>query len=348
MPDRSGLASAGIGAGRSDSSADGRIEGTGAPAWRRLAPWVFGLLSLSILVAVVAHLGEIERFVELARGARPHWLLLAGLVQVATYACAAGVWHRALRRAGHPKSLASLVPLGVAKLFTDQAVPTGGISGTVLVVRGLGRRQVPAETAMAALLIGLVSFYTAYLSAALISLSILWLHHRASPVLLAITALFSAAAVGVPAAVLWLRRLATRAVPAWLARLPGIGALLDAAAQAPTDLLRDPRLLGETVALQLAVFVLDALTLWLAFRAIGEAIDFWVVFVSFITASIAATIGPIPLGLGTFEAGSVAMLGLLGVPLESALTATLLLRGLTFWLPMLPGLWLARREIGPG
>jgi len=33
--------------------------------------------------------------------------------------------------------------------------------------------------------------------------------------------------------------------------------------------------------------------------------------------------------------------------LEAALTATLLLRGLTFWLPMLPGLWIARRELRP-
>jgi len=30
---------------------------------------------------------------------------------------------------------------------------------------------------------------------------------------------------------------------------------------------------------------------------------------------------------------------------EAALAATLLLRGLTFWLPMVPGLWLARREM---
>jgi glycosyltransferase 2 family protein len=55
---------------------------------------------------------------------------------------------------------------------------------------------------------------------------------------------------------------------------------------------------------------------------------------------------PIPLGLGTFETACVGMLALLGVAIESALTATLLLRGLTFWLPMVPGLWLARREIG--
>jgi len=54
-----------------------------------------------------------------------------------------------------------------------------------------------------------------------------------------------------------------------------------------------------------------------------------------------ATIGPIPVGLGTFKVASVAM----GVSLEAALAATLLLRGFTVRLPMLPGIWLARREL---
>lgn len=80
-------------------------------------------------------------------------------------------------------------------------------------------------------------------------------------------------------------------------------------------------------------------------HAIGHNVAPSAVFSSFIMASVAATVGPIPLGLGTFEAVSVTMLGLLGVPLEAGLTATLLLRGFTFWLPMLPGLWLARREL---
>jgi hypothetical protein len=49
--------------------------------------------------------------------------------------------------------------------------------------------------------------------------------------------------------------------------------------------------------------------------------------------------------LATFEAASVAMLTTLGVGTEAALTATLLLRGFTFWLPMLPGFWLVRKEL---
>lgn len=59
-----------------------------------------------------------------------------------------------------------------------------------------------------------------------------------------------------------------------------------------------------------------------------------------------ATIGLVPLGLGTFEATAVGLLHALGVGVETAFAATLMLRGLTFWLPMLPGVWLARREVG--
>jgi uncharacterized protein (TIRG00374 family) len=134
----------------------------------------------------------------------------------------------------------------------------------------------------------------------------------------------------------------------WVRRLPGTALLLKTIAEAPTDLLRDPVLLAETVILEFAVFALDALTLWLVFRALGDTPAIWAAYVSFIMASMAATLGPIPLGLGTFEAACVGMLSLLGVTIETALAATLLLRGLTFWLPMVPGLWLAKREIAPG
>ena len=64
--------------------------------------------------------------------------------------------------------------------------------------------------------------------------------------------------------------------------------------------------------LELGVFALDALTLWLVFRALGDTPAIWVPFVSFIMASMAATLGPIPLGLGTF----VGMLSLLGVAIR--------------------------------
>ena len=84
-------------------------------------------------------------------------------------------------------------------------------------------------------------------------------------------------------------------------------------------------LLGETVALEGTIFALDALTLGWRLCAFGAAPPIWVAFVSFIMASMAATLVPIPLGLGSFEAACVGML--LGVAIEAALAATLLLRG---------------------
>ncbi|CAG4909842.1 lysylphosphatidylglycerol synthase transmembrane domain-containing protein [Paraburkholderia saeva] len=307
--------------------------------------WAVGLVAFLAVILVVLHFGSLQKMVELARSARPGWLLVALLVQAATYVSAACVWDRALYRAGHPLSLRTLVPLGIAKVFTDQVLPSGGISGTMLVVRGLIRRHVPAEIAMAAMLVGLVSYDGAYLIVVLASASVLWLQHRMNLPLFVGVAIFVVVTVAAPTAVLGLKQWGKRKPIAWLSKCLGSTALLQELIDAPTHLLRSPRLLLQTVALQLAIFVLDAFTLWLAFNAIGKAPQLWVVFVSFTIASMVATIGPIPVGLGTFEATSVGMLSLLGVSVEAALAGTLLLRGLTFWLPMLPGVWLARREL---
>ena len=310
-------------------------------------PWAFGLLTLFALVLAIGHFGTLEEFTRLALAVRPEWFILACVVQMATYVSASLVWRQVLRRAGYPRRLLTLVPLGIAKLFTDQVVPSGGVSGAILVVGGLTRRGVPTNAAMAVLLVGLVAYFGAYLVSVLASLAILWLHGRANAPLFVAVAIFVAIVVAIPSGVLWMRQWANRLPAIWLRRLPGAALLLRAIAKAPTDLLRDPALLAETVTLELAVFVFDALTLWLVFRALGDTPPIWIAFVSFIMASMAATLGPIPLGLGTFEAACVGMLSLLGIGIEAALAATLLLRGLTFWLPMVPGLWLARRELAP-
>jgi uncharacterized membrane protein YbhN (UPF0104 family) len=97
--------------------------------------------------------------------------------------------------------------------------------------------------------------------------------------------------------------------------------------------------------LQAAIFALDAGTLWAALHAVGLDSSFWIALPSLVLASIVTTLGPVPLGLGTFEATAVGTLAALGTPLQAALAATLLLRGFTVWLPMLPGLYLARRRL---
>jgi len=315
-------------------------------SWKPLGFWLFGLLALIAVIIVVLRIGELGRFAELAQEAEPRWLVLALGLQGLTYVCASSVWYAALARAGERRSLRSLVPLGIAKLFTDQALPSGGISGTLLVMRGLARRGVPAHIAMGALLVGLVSFYTAYGLAALGGLAALQLQNAVGPAVIVVAALFAIFVIGVPAVVLSLRRLQNDSWLHRLSRASGAAALLESVADAPSDLLRDPALMAKTTALQLAIFLLDAATLGVMLRALGQAISPIFVFGSFMVADVVATIGPIPLGLGVFEGAAVAMLNMTGISIEAALAATLLLRGFTFWLPMLPGLWLAHRELG--
>ena len=208
---------------------------------RRLLPWIVGLLGVLALILAVSQFGSLERIVELARSARPAWLFLAVLVQAATYVCAALVWRQALRYAGHPRTLLTLVPLGIAKLFTDQVLPSGGISGTMLVVTGLIRRRVPAEVAMAAMLAGLVSYEIAYLAVVFGSAGILWHHHRSTLPLFVGVGIFAIITVAIPSAILGLRRWGNRRLIAWLDRLLGMTASFRALAEASPP---QPRLAG--------------------------------------------------------------------------------------------------------
>lgn len=316
--------------------------GRGKVSWLRFRGWFVGVLLLSGLILLVTHFGELEQFAVLVRQAQPVWLLLAVALQLATYTSVASVWYLALRYSGGGHSLLSLVPLGVAKLFSDQAMPSAGMSGTAFFIAALNRRGVPAHLCMATLLLSLVAYYAAYLLAALVSVTLLYSYHELHAWIIALVAVFMFLAVGIPVGALWLRHVARRELPPLLMRIPGMESLLNAIATAPADLLRSPLLVAAATLLHGSVFVLDAATLWVMLHVVGVQVSFWVAFPSFMLASMVATVGPIPLGLGTFEVTSVSMLSVLGVPLEAALASTLLLRGFTLWLPMLPGMWLVK------
>jgi uncharacterized protein (TIRG00374 family) len=321
--------------------------------WRLELSWLTGLLILAAVMLVVSRRTEIEHFAELARSAQPLWLVGGLALQVMTYLCAAAVSYSALQRSELRPSFWSIVPLGLAKLFTDQAIPTGGISGTLLLLRGLVRRGVPNGIAMAALLINLVSFYAAYIMAVAIALFLLYLQNVLDPMILAAAGIFLFIAAGIPALVLTLWHWSRLRTPpgllgkltALVARFPGLSNLISAMAAAPTELLSDFRPFIKATLLQFGIFVLDAATLWIMLQSLG--LDVWptVAYTALTIATLATTVGPVPLGLGTFEAVSVAMLHGQGISLAAALTATLLLRGFTFWLPMIPGMILARKEL---
>jgi glycosyltransferase 2 family protein len=180
--------------------------------------------------------------------------------------------------------------------------------------------------------------------AAALSVALLWLFHQLQPWILIVAGIFALVAVTIPSGALWLQHRGNRGLPSWLRRVPKLSQFLEVLSEAPGDLVRNPAVLWTATTCQFVVILLDAATLWIMLLAVGQHASFWTALPSFFLASMVAMIGPIPLGLGTFEATCVTVLHLLGIPVAPALTATLLFRGFTMWLPMLPGMWLARRE----
>jgi Mg2+-importing ATPase len=317
---------------------------------RHGARWIAWLLGIGLLGAVVGgavHFSEQQSFLELAERAEPWWLAAAVLLQAGTYLAQGGIWRRVGHACGYILPVRAAFELSLAKLFADQALPSGGVSSSVLIAQALEQRRLPPPAVKASVLINIASYHLAYVVALLAAMVIMTVRGESNP-LIAITAVvFLAFSMGLSAAVLWLAGRDIERLPARVRRMPVARTVLVFVAGADRRLVRSWRMLADTIALQGAIILLDAATMWILIRALGSRASMAGVFVSFMIASLFRTMGIVPGGLGTFEASSVVTLRMAGVDIATGLSATLLFRGLSFWLPMLPGYWFSRRAVAP-
>jgi uncharacterized membrane protein YbhN (UPF0104 family) len=194
---------------------------------------------------------------------------------------------------------------------------------------------------MTALLAAALSYYAAFFAVGVLAFVLLWHSGDLTVAWRSRFVAFMAVIAAMATGLLIVSRSRGNLIPTAILRWRPFRRLAKTLDQVRLDLLRDPRLIFATVAYQLAIFLLDTATLWCARRAVNLNLDVARVFTSFILASIVATLSPIPLGLGSFEGSCTGLLHLFGGGLEARLTATLILRGLTLWLPMVPGLWVS-------
>jgi Mg2+-importing ATPase len=308
----------------------------------RWLAWVIGSALLLAVVVAASRLAEEREFVRIVEQAEPLWLVVAVLLQAGTYLAQA----EALRAV--PMSSRIVLPRGwlyqlsLAKLFVDQALPSAGLSSTLVIVKALEARGVPRPAAAACAMINIASYHAAYIVTLIAALVITSVLHEASVVLVSVSVLFIAFALGMTVGVIVLA--GRRAKPGGLVtRLPGIRSAIEFLERSDAVLVRNRRLLTVATAWQIAIFLLDAATIWVCIRALGAMAAPDAVFASFMISSLVRTMGIVPGGLGTYEAASVLTLRFVGVSLSVALSATLVFRGLSFWVPMLPGLWASRR-----
>jgi Mg2+-importing ATPase len=324
---------------------ESELSGVTSRFRRSLATWLVALAALAAVVLVASRWAEAGRLAEAAARAKPAWLVVALLLQAATYGAQANLWRLVLGRSGERQSFGGLLRLSLAELFVDQALPSASVSGALFVADSLARRGVRRAAIAMAILTDLMAFYVAYILALGGACVVLARDGLLSATAAHFAIAFVGVCAGLCAALVWLVR---RGVPATLpvvGRSHRLRAVLDLLHASDVGAALRPFALVAPVVLQLSVFLLDAATFGVLAASVGASLAPHVFFAAYMFASLARTVSILPGGLGTFEAVATGALALAGVPVPEALVATLLFRALSFWLPMLPGLACARFEV---
>ena len=306
-----------------------------SPLWLALA----GAVVLVSIYGAAAAIGGLGDTWALVRSADSAWLIPAGLAEAGSYAG----WVVLLRtvtddeRVGWRDS-ARITLAGVA---ATRLLATGGAGGVALTVWALRRRGLAAAAVARAEAALLVAVYGAFLVAVAAVGSALYVHLLDGPSPTALTlapALLAAGAIGV--------------VVALAATTSGPGRPAEAgAARWRWRLTAAPRLLGEGLrhgwalvrrgrvgmAGSLAWWIGDVLALWCSYRAFGGAPAAGALVMAYLVGQLGNLL-PLPGGVGGIDGAMIGALIAFGAPAADAALAVLAYRGVSFWLPTIPGL----------
>lgn len=291
------------------------------------------LLVLGFLVYLIAAgFGGLQLSLDAIRTAETRYILLAAVAIAASYVCAA-VTYKLLA----PKRIGLLATLlvQVAGGLVNRMLPAG-LGGMGLNVFYLKKRghSVPVAAAVAATnnalgAIGNVLLVAVSLLLFPVDISRIQLPAVAWPV-----------AVGAVAAICILLALAARQ-----------GSLAGKLRRSLSEMMRYVRGCfarpGNSLLALLSSCLLTGLHglgLFFVLQAIGEPQSWPVVLLAVSFGAFVGAAIPTPGGLGGAEAGIAATLVTFGVPVNVSVAAALVYRGLTYWLPLLPG-YLALRIV---
>ncbi|KTD17736.1 lysylphosphatidylglycerol synthase transmembrane domain-containing protein [Legionella jordanis] len=311
----------------------------------KISKWIIGFFVFILILLVYIHFTELSKFVLLLRQIKPLWFLLALLFQVGTYACLAAVWWIALSYLQENILFKNLLLLSLAQLFVNQTIPSSGLSGTTVVTQFLLKRDISTKAIALAIALNVFARQISYILVFILSIAILWLNHGLGKALIILTVIFTSIMVIIfaGAAVLWILARKNK-LPSILKRHKNLESLVSAIKKLNPRLLLDVRVSLPAIALSIAIFIFDSLTLWMILLALGIHLNFALVFSAQVIAQAVATLSFVPGGLGVFEGSLTGVLHLLGLSIEPALAATILFRGLTYWLPMIPGFFITQKE----
>lgn len=316
---------------------------------------VWGVVVTGVIWLLLAHATELRHVLEACAQARPGWLAVAVLLQVAYQFAYAGIYQTAMAAFDVRIPLPRMTAVFLGALALNFVAPG---SGNALFVTEASRRGLSASRAAAgAVLVRVVDFATFALLViyALIYLAVrhdLYAYELAGGVglvaVIAGWALLLVLGIWWPAALLRLLGWVSRLV-AWVSARMGKPSPLDEGwAQRMTDEYGDaaklaadePRRLLPPVWVSLLAHAIDLLSLGALFAAFSQPAHPGLIITGFTIAVLFWIVAITPQGVGVVEGSMAFVYHSLGVEVATATSIALAFRALTFWLPMLAG-WLA-------
>ena len=224
----------------------------------------------------------------------------------------------------------------LASSFVTLVTPAA-VGGAAVNIRYLQRRKIPAAVAAASVGVSQVVAFVMHISLLVIFIALTGTN-ESNPIKLPVVAYFIIAGLV--------------AIAATVAALPA-GRRLLRARVAPTinqvlpqllQIAQHPRKLAEGIGGTLLLSAAYIGCLAVCVRALGGSVPIASVAVVYLTGSAIGSLVPTPGGLGAIEAALSAGLTAAGMPGAAAVSAVLLYRLLTFWLPVPIG-WLALKYL---
>jgi uncharacterized membrane protein YbhN (UPF0104 family) len=276
---------------------------------------------------LIVQLGQVN-FGTLLSQASPLWILAALGLSALTYVAAA------LSLSGFVPGRLNFIRTMLAQLagsFVTLVTPAA-VGGAALNIRYLQRNKVPPAVAAAS--VGVVQVVAFVLHLVLLVIFVAITGARSNSLRPPTWAYFVmaglvVAALGVAAVPRGRRLLRARLAPALGQVLPRL-----------LEVIQQPRKLAEGIGGALMLTACYILCLDACVRAFGGSLALTSAAVVYLTGSALGSLVPTPGGLGAVEAALAAGLTATGTPAATAVSAVLLFRLLTFWLPV-PAGWAA-------
>lgn len=289
---------------------------------------LLGVIGLSIYY-LLPRLGELDQSLAVLQTADIEWLLAALAASAASYALSAIV---VIGSTTKPLVYGYTLLLQVATTAVNRITPKG-VGGVLLTEQYLEKNGLARMEAVASITLIYVTGVLVHLLLLLAALI------TVGPVkfdLPHITSHHQVALIGIIIVL----------TTAGLIFLPKLGRLFRRWSRETLKALRggftSPVKFVQLVAGSAGITFAYTFAFYCSLEAFGSHVSFGVVLLVYLAGSVIASASPTPGGLGAAEAALAVGLIAFDVPLSQAVTGVLAFRLLTFWLPILPGLFAFR------